>query len=367
MKSPCIAISGLHRGENPQPGAGIVRSLRRRYPDAHIVGLSYDVMESGIYVEDGPDEVHLMPYPTAGATALLERIDAIRRGTPFDFFIPTLDAEIEVYARLTTEFIQRRIRTCLPKPEVLKRRAKQHLPELAATCGVRIPETRLAATVGEAGQAAAELGYPIVVKGPFYEAKIVHTFAQLSAAASHLLSEWGHPLILQSFVSGSEFNVLGVGDGAGGWFGHCCLRKTQLSDKGKGLSGITVNDKRLSNLCADLIRELKWPGPFEIELIREESTGEYVLIEINPRFPAWIDFPSMLGVNYAALLLDMLRLDQVPEPLPSCKPGSFYIRHQIEVVGDINRYAELLRGEVGALADLIDDLPVVSTPTKALR
>ena len=365
MKSPCIAISGLHRGENPQPGAAIVRSLRRRFPDAHIVGLSYDVMESGIYVENGPDEAHLMPYPTAGGAALLDRIDAIRKRTPFDLFIPTLDSEIDVFASLSNELIQRGIRTRLPKPDVLKRRAKQNLPELAEACGVRVPETRLASDVASACQAAGELSYPLVVKGPYYEARVVHNYAQLSAAAGHLLSEWGSPLILQGFVAGSEFNVLGVGDGGGGWFGHCCLRKTQLSDKGKGLSGITVKDERLSNLCADVIRELKWPGPFEIELIREESTGEYVLVEINPRFPAWVDFPSMLGVNFAALLVDIL-LDHVPEPLPSCKAGSFYIRHQVEVVGDINRYAELLKGEAATLTDLTDDIPVHSTKTKVL-
>jgi carbamoyl-phosphate synthase large subunit len=366
MKNLCIAVSGLHRGENPQPGAGIVRSLRRRFPDAHIVGLSYDVMESGIYVEDGPDEVHLMPYPTAGGAALLDRIDVIRQRTPFAFFIPTLDSEIEVFASLIDQLQQRGIRTCLPTVDVLKRRAKQHLPSLASACGVRIPETRIASDLNGAGRAGDELGYPVVVKGPYYEAKIVHNVAQLSAAASHLLSEWGSPLILQRFIAGSEFNVLGVGDSTGHWLGHCCLRKTQLSDKGKGLSGITVRDERLSSLCAELIRELKWPGPFEIELIREESSGEYVLIEINPRFPAWIDFPSMLGSNFAALLVDLLRLDYPPEPVTDCAPGSFYIRHQIEVVGDINRYAELLKSDSGTLTGLIDDLSSRPSKTKAL-
>jgi carbamoyl-phosphate synthase large subunit len=363
--APRIAVSGLHRGENPQPGAGIIRSLRRRFPDAFIVGLTYDAMESGIYVEGGPDEVHLMPYPAAGGAALLDRIDAIRRRTPFDLFIPTLDAEIEVYASLHRELARRGLRVCLPGVDVLKRRAKQHLPELAAACDVRIPETRLACDVAGACQAANALGYPLVVKGPYYDAKIVHNAAQLSAAAGHLLSEWGHPVILQRRITGSEFNVLGLGDGAGGWLGHCCIRKTQLSDKGKGLSGITVADARLSRLCARLVRELKWPGPFEIELIREESSGDYVLIEINPRFPAWIDFPSMLGANFAARLVDLLRGTAPSAPVPDCPAGSFYIRHQIEVIGDLNRYAGLLQGEVGAMAGLIDETPFPSSKTKS--
>jgi carbamoyl-phosphate synthase large subunit len=316
------------------------------------VGLAYDVMESGIYAEDGPDEVHLMPFPAAGGAALLERLDAIRACTPFDLFIPTLDAEIEVYATIASELRARGLRFCLPDARTLRARAKQSLPALAAICGVRVPETHFACDVAGAVRAANHMTYPLMVKGPYYDAKMVHSIPQLSAAAGHLLSEWGSPVILQRVVTGSEFNVLGLGDGRGGWLGHCCIRKTQLSDKGKGLSGITVADKTLSSLCARLIRELKWPGPFEIELIREEATGEYVLIEINPRFPAWVDFPSILGANFPARLVEMLRHDGLVTAVPDCPVGSFYIRHQIEVVGDINRYAELLRGEMGALDDL---------------
>ncbi len=368
MKSrpPGIAVTGLHRGDNPQPGAGIIRSLRRRFPEAFIVGLSYDVMESGIYAELGPDEVHLMPYPAAGATALLDRIDAIRRRAPFDIFIPTLDAELEVFANLHSELAARGIRACLPLRSVLRRRAKHNLPEFAAVCGVRVPETRLASDVAGAVRAAGELGFPLMLKGPYYDARLVHTVPQLSAAAAHLLAEWGHPIIVQHLVSGSEFNVLGLGDGRGGWLGHCSIRKTQLSDKGKGLSGITVADARLSRLSAKIIRELKWPGPFEIEMIREESTGDFVLIEINPRFPAWVDFPSMLGANFPARLVDRLMSDDVAAPLPDCPPGNFYIRHQIEVVGDIRRYAELLRDEPGALPTLGEDSSIAPWPPRLI-
>jgi len=361
VSSPCIAVSGLHRGENPQPGAAIIRSLRRRFPHIHIVGLAYDVMESGIYAENGPDDVHLMPYPASGSHALLDRIDAIRRQTPFDLFIPTLDAEIEVFAAMHDDFAARGIRTWLPTVNVLKRRAKQHLPLLAKFSGVRVPPTRIASDVAEACKVGDELGYPLFVKGPYYDARAAHNFTQLMTAAAHLLSEWGQPIILQRRISGPEFNVLGVGDGEGGWFGHCCIRKTQLSDKGKGLSGITVADAHLSKFCARLVHELKWPGPFEIEVIREESTGEYVLIEFNPRFPAWIDFPSMLGANFAALLVEFLQTGERPAALPDCAPGSFYVRHQIEVVGDINRYADLLKGE---LPGLFADDPGADTKTK---
>jgi len=145
-------------------------------------------------------------------------------------------------------------------------------------------------------------------------------------------------------VHGPEFNVLGLGDGEGAVLGLCAIRKTVLSDKGKGLGGMTVNDKRLTQICERLIRKLKWKGPFEVELMLDETDGEYCLIEINPRFPAWVDFPSMCGVNFAAALVERLATGEWPGALPACSAGHFYLRHQIEVHGRVDQLAMLTTG-----------------------
>ena len=108
----------------------------------------------------------------------------------------------------------------------------------------------------------------------------VYSTPHAQATAAHLLAEWGAPVILQRVVSGPEFNVLGIGDGEGGVIAQCSIRKTILSDKGKGMGGITVTDGRLTALCEKLVRELRWNGPFEIELIYDQHLEEYVLIEI---------------------------------------------------------------------------------------
>ncbi len=336
-----LAVSGLHRGENPQPGAGIIRSLRRRFPTAFIVGLVYDALESGIYVEDGPDAVYTMPYPTSGAEAFFQRLDTIREKSPFDYFIPTLDAEIELLVHLEEAIASRRLHTCLPDRATLARRAKTHLAELARQCGISVPDTRPVYDLGEAFLAAADLGYPLMVKGQYYDAKMVSSEPRLIAALNKLFADWGSPAILQRCVQGPEFNALGLGDGEGGILGLCTIRKTIVSEHGKGLGGITVLDPALDDFCTRLIRELRWRGPFEIEVIRDESRGRYVLIEVNPRFPAWVDFPSMLGANFPASLIEMIYAHPHPAPLPRCAPGHFYVRHQVEVVGHIEQLSTL--------------------------
>lgn len=265
--APRIAVSGLHRGENPQPGAGIIRSIRRSFPDAFIVGLAYDAFESGIYAEGGPDAVYAMPYPTSGPEAYFARLDTVLAKTPVDFFIPTLDAEIELLVHLEVEIAGRGLLTYLPDRQMLQRRAKDHLADLAEACDVAVPDSIPVYDAAGAARAARELGYPVMVKGQYYDAKKVATEPDMTAAVNKLLAEWGAPAIVQRCVHGPEFNALGLGNGEGGIIGLCCIRKTIISDKGKGLGGITIADKRLNEMCARIIRELRWRGPFEIEVM----------------------------------------------------------------------------------------------------
>ena len=341
MNPPRLILSGLHRGENPQPGAGLIKSIRAQFPGAFIIGLVYDAMESGIYMVDGPDQVYAMPYPTSGALAYFQRLDEILALSPADIFIPTLDAEIELLVHLEEEITRRGLRCVLPDKLTLQRRSKANLTELANLCDVAVPDTQPIYDLSGAYAVSRGLEFPLMVKGQYYDAKKVQHEGELAAAVSRLAAEWGAPVILQKCVDGPEFNALGLGDGKGGLVGLCCIRKTILSDKGKGLGGITINDPRLTDLCERLVRELKWNGPFEVELILDEKRGEYFLIEINPRFPAWVDFPSQCGANFAGALVRRL-LDGVwPASLPTCPAGHFYLRHQIEVHGHVNQIAEL--------------------------
>ncbi len=331
----------MHRGENPQPGASIVGALRAAWPEAFIVGLVYNVYESGIYAADGPDVCHAMPYPTAGLANYLARLAEIQAGSRVDWLIPTLDAEITLLAGAEQELAALGIRMMLPDRETLGRCGKARLPELAADCGVEIPATGVARDLGEAVEHAGRLGYPVFVKGPFYDAALVRTPGELAAAGGAMLADWGPPLIVQEPVSGTEFNVLGLGDGQGGMLGHCAVRKLIISDKGKGNGSVVVSDPRLEEITARVMAETRWRGPFELEFIRDRRDDDYRLIEINPRFPAWVGFPTLLGANYPAAWVEWLR-DGTCRALPTLPAGRFFLRHQIEVTGEMSQVAEML-------------------------
>lgn len=336
---PLVAVSGLGRGESPQPGPAVIASLKRRWPELRVAGLVYDALESGVYIDDGPEAAFTLPYPSCGGKILLQRIDEIRERFPFTVLIPTLDVEMEPLLGLTAELVKRGIETMLPEADAFKARNKQNLPQLAERAGVLTPRTIAVHDPAEAAEWTYQLGGSAMIKGPFYDACRADTPAQARAQASRILLEWGGPLLIQERLTGEEYDLLAVGDGLGDTLGSCAIRKLVVSSRGKGYAGITVGDEDLHRAGTVLMYALKWRGPWECEFIRTKD-GLFHLIEINPRFPAWADFPAAIGTNLvAAALRQTLGLPE--EELYDVPAGKVFLRHSVDIVCDATDFSRL--------------------------
>ena len=79
MKNLVIGISGINAIDNPGPGVAVARSLKE---DADLnvttIGLAYDAMEPGIYLDWVVDRSYLMPYPSVGGEAVVDRLLEIK-------------------------------------------------------------------------------------------------------------------------------------------------------------------------------------------------------------------------------------------------------------------------------------------------
>lgn len=351
-----VAVTGLHRGDSPQPGASVVSSLRRLYPNLRMVGLSYDPMESAIYSRgsDCLDAVYLIPYPGAGIEALRDRLDAILCLERIDCVIPCLDSEISNFTDIRPWLAERGVRSILPSKRAFGRRSKANLYTFCNHLGIPTPATRSAQDVLTLQRFAEKIGYPVYVKGRFYDAHLVNTNAELRAAFDEIAEVWGLPVLVQESVLGEEYDVVGLGDGKGAVTGFCSIRKMLRTSAGKGFAGVVVVDPRIDDLVRRIIRSLRWSGPFEVEFIKAPGKP-HALFEMNPRFPAWVDFPSQLSCNLPACLLERL-LDLPETPLSICPPGKMFIRHSLDFLGDISDLAKM--ASAGARIDSPVKMPI---------
>ncbi len=198
--------------------------------------------------------------------------------------------------------------------------SKFTMVRIAAEAGVSIPRSFLPSNEEELPQCAAELGFPLIVKGDRGEAgnhvRMVVRPADL-AGAYHEISALevanGHHPMVQEFVIGTGYSVGGLFyDGRP--LRLCAHRKVVGVPPLGGLtvSGVTENDPVLLTEACKIFQALKYTGLGHVEFIKDEQK-RYRFIEINPRVWGTIAVAEYAGVDLFTPY-QQLADGRIPEP-----------------------------------------------------
>ncbi|GLW93534.1 ATP-grasp domain-containing protein [Actinokineospora globicatena] len=295
--TPTVVLSGVHSGPNPSPGLGLARSLRLAWPRLRLEALDYSPRSTGLSASEF-DRVHVRPgwhaadldALCAGLVSIVESAGAV--------FLPGLDLE----AALLADRSPGHAALLLPPSAAFDAVAKPG-ETAAALLGLAIPEYRFAEGVEDGADFAVRHGWRVWVKGPRYQAIATGSRAELAAAIARLRETWGGESLLQRHVDGTEESVVFAAlDGE--LLGACAMRKTMVTAEGKTWAGsVDLLDPPTRARLVDLVRVTRWTGGGEVEIVREAETGVPYLLEVNPRFPAWIHGATLAGVNLPARLV----------------------------------------------------------------
>lgn len=335
-----IGVTGLNNIDSPGPGIPVIRGIKESALfEARIVGLAYETLEPGIYMHELVDKTYIIPYPSVGKEALLERLSYINQQENLDVIIPNFDAELFSFIKLENELKKMGISVFLPTIEQFEERHKTNLPEFGKKYGVKVPESVDVINTSQIDAAAKKLEYPLMVKGKYYDAYVAAAPEQVSYYFSKLSVKWGLPIILQKYIKGTEVNVIALGDGKGNTIAAVPMRKQYITDKGKAWGGITLDDERMVNLAKHIIRQTKWRGGMELELVRD-AQNEFYLIEINPRIPAWVYLAVGAGQNIPEALVQ-LALGMTVTPFETYDVGKMFVRYSFDMIVDIKQFEQL--------------------------
>ena len=338
-----VAITGMNaRPDNPGPGLAVARCLRESPEfNGRIIGLGYDGLDPGLYLSKICDAGYILPYPSSGDDALLETLENIQDKENIDVFIPCLDAELPGIVRLRPLLKDLGLSVFLPDQEQLRLRNKDRLKELADHAGIDCPETRSITSAGFFYKCEDKgWTFPFVVKGLFYDAEIVNSVTEATEAFQRIAAAWGVPVLVQKFVKGEEINLSAVGDGEGNILGAVMMKKMAVTSKGKAWAGVSIDDRTLYDASAALVKAINWRGPLEVEVMRSHD-GVHQLIEINPRFPAWIYLSVGVGRNLPFALLQLALGNQIPK-FAATKTGILFIRYAEETITTIDEFEAVM-------------------------
>ena len=186
---------------------------------------------------------------------------------------------------------------------------------------------------------AEQFDYPLVVKGKFYDAIIANTLEQAHKAFYKIQAKWGLPIIVQEFVNGTEINIAALGDGNGNAISVIPMRKLYITDKGKAWAGITLDDNSYIELARKFIKVTKWRGGCELEIM-QTSDGKSYIMEVNPRFPAWIYLTAAAGQNQPASLVKMA-LGEKLEPFKEYEVGKIFVRYAWDLITTVSEFQKI--------------------------
>jgi len=107
---------------------------------------------------------------------------------------------------------------------------------------------------------------------------------------------------LQEYINNKEYyyNVMMYRDSEGKFLEYAIIKIVRFYpiEAGSSTCCISVENEELLDICKDALTKLNWHGMADFDVLQRKDTGEYKIIEINPRVPASLRAAAVSGVNF---------------------------------------------------------------------
>ena len=268
-------------------------------------------------------ERFVFPDPRGSVASFVERLEELLRRDEYAVVIPGSDASLLAISRHRRR-LERLTRLGLPSEEAVDRCVdKLVLHGAAAAVGLPPPASESCADARAAVTAAAELGYPAIVKPARSFSPSGEGFRQCGVALVEdeaglveAVAEVGTPFIVQRFErAGSLFSCTGViADGRLLALTPSRVRRLWPPRAGMHAFSETVAPPPgLEERVHALLAALGWQGIFQVQMLELED-GRFSVLDLNPRVFASVALDARAGANLAAVWCDWL-LGRQPAPV----------------------------------------------------
>lgn len=262
-----------------------------------------------------------LPDPRVDVRAFVDRLGDLLQDGRHDALIPGSDASLIAISE-HRETLDGSAQLGLPSREAVRRTVdKLVLLDAAAAVGLAPPASVPCTDLGEADDAAAALGFPVVLKPSQSFAPVNGGLRQRSVAVAAdreelaaTVPEFPSPFIVQRFEQARFLSCTGVvADGQ--LLALATSRVLRLWPPTAGMhsySETVTPPAGLAERVRELLISLEWQGIFQLQLL--ELPDRLAVIDLNPRVFASILLDADAGANLAAVWCDWL-LGRDPAPV----------------------------------------------------
>jgi len=194
----------------------------------------------------------------------------------------------------------------------------------AEKIGIPTPKTLL--RYDDIASFARRAGLPIVIKPSFGSGgvRFIYLADQLVRDYGRELRDYWGAEVVQEYIPGDGYGFFALlNKGAVvARFMHRRLREFPITG-GPSTAAESIYDPTLNEFGERILRGLNWHGIAMVEFKRDLRTGQFKLLEINPKFWGSLDLAIAAGVNFPYLACELVERGSVV-PVTSYKLGVKY-------------------------------------------
>ena len=197
---------------------------------------------------------------------------------------------------------------------------KDQTTKFAEKIGIPVPKTFYPHNIEEVHDLSKNIEYPVVVKGSEESGYVGY-----ANSPEQLISRYNrickYSPILQEYISGEGYGFFALYNQGEprAIFMHKRIREYPVTG-GPSTFAESIYESRLKELGLKILDSLNWHGVAMVEFKKNAKNGDFVLMEINPKFWGSLELAIASGVDFPYLACEMAVKGDI-EPVFEYKKG----------------------------------------------
>lgn len=302
MNKKVALVTDLKIVDSPQAGLGVARCLKE-------AGIEIIGADDTPFVTQNPDLFKKVfcwdELRTLNFDALVKKLIDIKNIYGLDYIFPCYDETTILFSFIKDKLDFLNIKLVAPSKEAIKVLRKANLAKVIKNKDkYSVPKSKVFSITEDALGYADSLTYPVICKGLTKSAYISKSRDDLKQNIQKIADIWSNGEIcclIEEYIVGKYVNCM-VAIKENKIVGFVEMEKIGLDQNGATWFGKIKQTKELLPLIEKLVKSNDFATSIiEIETIEKE--GKYFVYEINPRSPAWVYAPCLLGLNLPKLII----------------------------------------------------------------
>lgn len=238
-----------------------------------------------------------------------------------------IDPELSLLAKNYERFAQIGVTPIVSTYELCETSLDKHaMYEMLQKLGIPTAKCYMSIEEFEVAREAGEIDFPVFVKPVKGSASLNISCVNSMEMLKALFHDFDG-LMIQELMRGQEYGADVYIDMISGKCTSIFLKKKIKMRAGETDKSVSVKDENLFKQISEFVEHVGYRGMIDIDFFHDETTGEWYLSEVNPRFGGGYPHAYECGVNFPKQIIRNLEGLENPVTIGDYREGVYMMKY----------------------------------------